>query len=225
MLTFPFYFSVEEYIYAIREKLYEELEQYILEADREAYSQKLSQTEDWLYEDGEDCEKNVYEEKSKELKMVGEAAKKRKSEFEGRKAAIDALGHSIQMATKVVEAAKAGDEKYNHISEDEILKVIKTIDEKAQWLNNSVVALEKCPKTTNPTVLNCQFYTEKDAFESICRPILNKPKPKVEPPKEDEKKAEEPKKASKEEEKMEETVNGGSEQQQQQQQQNMDLDW
>lgn len=211
--------NVEEYIYAIREKLYEELEQYILEAEKEAYSQKLTQTEDWLYEDGEDCEKNVYEEKLKELKMVGEAAKKRKSEFEGRKAAVDALGHSLQMASKIIEAAKAGDEKYNHISEDEINKVIKQIDEKSTWLNNSISALEKTPKTTNPTVLNCQFFSEKDAFESICRPILNKPKPKVEPPKEEEKKPEEPKKASKEDEKMEEPpVNGGSEQQ------NMDLD-
>merc|ERR1712025_393368 len=63
--------SVEEYIYAIREKMYEELEQYILEADKEAYSSKLTQTEDWLYEDGEDCEKSVYEDKLKELKNWG----------------------------------------------------------------------------------------------------------------------------------------------------------
>ena len=79
----------------------DELEPYIMEVDKDAYSQKLSQTEDWLYEDGEDCEKAVYEEKLKELKMIGEATKKRKSEYEGRKAAADALGHSLQMANKV----------------------------------------------------------------------------------------------------------------------------
>ena len=48
--------AVEEYIYSIREKICEELEPYILEADREAYSRKLTETEDWLYEDGEECE-------------------------------------------------------------------------------------------------------------------------------------------------------------------------
>jgi len=122
-------FSVEEYIYGIREKMCDELEPYIMEVDKDAYSQKLSQTEDWLYEDGEDCEKAVYEEKLKELKMIGEATKKRKSEYEGRKAAADALGHSLQMANKVVGLYKEGDEKYNHLSQEEVSKVAKLIGE------------------------------------------------------------------------------------------------
>ena len=41
------------------------------------------------------------------------------------------------------------------------------------------------PKHTNPTTLNCQFISEKDAFEQVCRPILNKSKPKAEPPKQE----------------------------------------
>merc|ERR1719210_2923741 len=221
--------SVEEYIYSIREKMCEELEQYILEADREAYSQKLTETEDWLYEDGEDCEKAVYEDKLKELKLVGEAAKKRKTEFEGRKKAMDMLGLSLQLANKVVEMYKAGDEKYSHLTDAEIEKVTKCIEEKAQWLNNSIATLEKTPKTANPTILCCQFYSEKDAFEAITKPILTKAKPKVEPPKEEPKKesseanAEADKKSSKEAsnngEAMDEgvTVNGNNEQK-------MDLD-
>ena len=182
--------AVEEYIYNIREKICEELEAYILEADREAFSRKLTETEDWLYEDGEDCEKAVYEDKIKELKFVGEAAKKRKSEFEGRKKAVDTLGHSLQMANKVVEMYKAGDEKYSHLTDAEVEKVSKAIEEKATWLQNSIATLESTPKTTNPTVLCCQFISEKDAFEIATRSVINKPKPKVEPPKEEPKKAE-----------------------------------
>ena len=183
--------AVEEYIYSIREKIHDELENYILEADREAYSRKLSETEDWLYEDGEDCEKAVYEDKLKELKIVGEAARKRKSEYEGRKASIDTLGHSLQMASKVVELYRAGDEKYTHLTDSEMERVTKLIQEKLQWLNNSVATLESTPKTVNPSILNCQFISEKDGFEAVCRPILNKPKPKAEPPKEEAKKTEE----------------------------------
>ena len=52
--------AVEEYIYSIREKICEELEPYILEAEREAYSRKLTETEDWLYEDGEFADKKTY---------------------------------------------------------------------------------------------------------------------------------------------------------------------
>merc|ERR1719447_1221036 len=182
--------AVEEYIYSIREKICEELEPYILEAEREAYSRKLTETEDWLYEDGEDCEKAIYEEKHKELKLVGEAAKKRKSEYEGRKMAVDALGHSLQMAAKVVELFKAGDEKYNHLTDAEVDKVNKLIQEKSQWLNNAIGQLERLPKTSNPSTLNCQFISEKDTFEQVCRPILNKAKPKAEPPKQEESKKE-----------------------------------
>ena len=218
--------SVEEYIYSIREKMSEELESYIVEADRETFSRKLTETEDWLYEDGEDCEKAVYEDKLKELKLVGEATKKRKTEFEGRKKAIDTLGHSLQMANKVVEMYKAGDEKYSHLTGAEIEKVSKQIEEKLQWLNNSVATLEKTPKTANPTILCCQFYSEKDGFEAVCRPVINKAKPKVEPPKEEPKKeaTAEDKKSSKAEGNngegapMEESaVNGNNEQK-------MDLD-
>jgi len=220
--------AVEEYIYNIREKICEELEEYIVEADKEVYSKKLTETEDWLYEDGENCETAVYDDKLKELKLVGEAAKKRKSEYEGRKSAVDTLGHSLQMAAKVVEMYKKGDEKYNHLTDAEIEKVTKLIEEKSNWLNNSMGTLEKTPKTVNPGVLNCQFISEKDAFEAVCRPILNKPKPKVEPPPpaKDEKKAETKnnEKTEKTEQPMDEasaTVNGNEENSQQQ---TMDLD-
>merc|ERR1712018_491564 len=96
--------SVEEYIYDIRGKIHDELEEYLAEDNRATFSNQLEDAENWLYEDGEDCEKDVYVEKLKELKLVGEATKKRKTEFEGRKAAIESLGHSLQMASKIVDA-------------------------------------------------------------------------------------------------------------------------
>merc|ERR1719392_20285 len=73
--------SVEEYIYDIRGKIHDELEEYLAEDNRATFSNQLEDAENWLYEDGEDCEKNVYVEKLKELKLVGEATKKRKTGF------------------------------------------------------------------------------------------------------------------------------------------------
>ncbi len=61
-------------------------------------------------------------------------------------------------------------------------RVAKLIAEKREWLNKSVATLDGTPKTSNPTVLICQFISERDAFEAVARPILNKAKPKVEPP-------------------------------------------
>merc|ERR1712173_417334 len=163
--------SVEEYIYDIRGKIHDELEEY-------------------LAEDGEDCEKQVYVDKLKELKLVGEATKKRKTEFEGRKAAFEALGHSLQMASKIVDAFKNKDEQYAHLNTDDVEKVAKLIEEKKTWLDQSCATLERTDKVTNPSILVCQFYSEQSAFEKVSRPILNKPKPKIEPPKEDKKEKE-----------------------------------
>merc|ERR1719273_2905190 len=49
-------------------------------------------------------------------------------------------------------------------------------------MDNSCDALERVDKTTNSSILLCDFYKEKESFESFARPILTKPKPKVEPP-------------------------------------------
>ena len=144
--------SVEEYIYEIRGKIHEELEDYMAEDSRQVYSNQLEDTENWLYEDGEECEKQVYVDKLKELKLVGEAAKKRKSEFEGRKHAIDALGHSLQMAAKIIDAYKNEDEKYVHLNADDVEKVVKLIDEKKTWMDKSCATLDRTDKVTNPTI-------------------------------------------------------------------------
>merc|ERR1712018_615088 len=179
--------SVEEYIYDIRGKIHDELEEYLAEDNRATFSNQLEDAENWLYEDGEDCEKNVYVEKLKELKLVGEASKKRKTEFEGRKAAIESLGHSLQMASKIVDMYRNKDEQYAHLNEADVAKVVKQIEEKKAWMDQSCATLERTDKVTNPTVLVCQFYQEQTAFEKMSKPILNKPKPKIEPPKEEKK--------------------------------------
>lgn len=61
--------AVEEYVYEMRGKIYDDLEKYINENEREAFSKLLDDTENWLYEDGEDCSKQTYLDKSAELKV------------------------------------------------------------------------------------------------------------------------------------------------------------
>ena len=175
--------SVEEYLYDIRAKIHDELESFIKEEDRSKFSMELEDAENWLYEDGEDCDKNVYIEKLKEMKLKGEPIKKRKSEFEQRPSAIEALGHCLQMADKIVEMFKAGDEKYDHLDPVEMEKVSKLIGEKRKWMDESCSVLGSLPKTTNPPVLAVQFFQEKQAFETTAYPIINRSKPK--PPKQD----------------------------------------
>merc|ERR1711893_554896 len=174
--------SVEEYIYEIRGKLCEELEDFMLEEDRNKFSLELEDAENWLYEDGEFVEKQDYQKKLSELQVKGEAVKRRRLEFDLRPEAINQFGQCLQLAQKVVDAFKAGDEKYNHLDAAEVEKVQKAINEKQDWFSRMCADIQKLQKTSDPPVLAAQFMQEKDQFWQMGSKILNKPKPKVEPP-------------------------------------------
>merc|ERR1712115_351167 len=174
--------SVEEYIYEIRGKICDELEDFMLEGDREKFSRELTDSEDWLYEDGEFADKKTYTEKLATLRKTGEAVRKRRQEFNDRPEAINQFGQCMQLAQKAVDSFKAGDEKFNHLDAAEVEKVQKAIAEKQDWFNRMCADVSKMDKTSDPPVLASQFYQEKESFWHMASNILNKPKPKVEPP-------------------------------------------
>ena len=176
----------------------------------------MEDAENWLYEEGEDCEKQVYTEKLRELRLKGEPIKKRKEEFDARPGAIETLGRSLQQVEKALGLYNSGDEKYAHIDKADMDKVANAVVEKRKWMDDNSSVLLALDKTLNPPVLVAQFYSEKSAFESIVNPILNKPKPKVEPPPKEEKKEGEKEKQDQQQQPQEQQVNGDG--------QNMELD-
>jgi len=195
--------AVEEYIYEIRSKIHEELEDFVTEDERSKFSMQLEDAENWLYEDGEDVDKPVYMAKLTDLKAKGDPIKRRKVEYETRPRALEALGRSLQLATKALDSYKAGEEKYNHIDRSDMEKVERLIGEKREWLDKNTQLLHGLSKTADPPAgLGTQsIRNEMTGFESLVNPILNKAKPKVEPPppkeRAEEKKNEEPEELAK----------------------------
>jgi hypothetical protein len=171
--------SVEEYIYEIRGKICDELEDFMLEGDRERFSRELTDAEDWLYEDGEFADKKTYTEKLATLRSTGEAVRKRRREHMERPEAINQFGQCMQLAQKAVDSFKAGDEKFNHLDTAEVEKVQKAIAEKQDWFSRMCADVSKLDKTSDPPVLASQFYQEKESFWHMASNILNKQKPKV----------------------------------------------
>ncbi|VTJ78992.1 Hypothetical predicted protein [Marmota monax] len=62
--------AVEEYVYEFRDKLCGPYEKFICEQEHQNFLRLLTETEDWLYEEGEDQAKQAYVDKLEEL-MVG----------------------------------------------------------------------------------------------------------------------------------------------------------
>lgn len=71
--------ALEEYVYDLRAKLSEEnqLATFITEVDKESLYRILDDTENWLYEEGEDCQRQIYSERLTRLKVCHSIEKER----------------------------------------------------------------------------------------------------------------------------------------------------
>ena len=174
--------AVEEYVYEIREKIYGPLEKFIKEEDRTVLGQVLNETENWLYEEGEDEQKQVYIDKLAELKKMGQPIINRYREAEERPQAFSELGGTLQGVHKALEMYANKDEKYDHLLQSDIEIVEKEWKEKLEWFELHQNLQNQMSPDVDPVVTVIQIRTQKQSLENTCCPILNKPKPKVEPP-------------------------------------------
>ncbi|XP_034739456.1 heat shock 70 kDa protein 4b isoform X1 [Etheostoma cragini] len=179
--------NVEEYVYEMRDKLHGMLEKFVSESDRDILSLKLEDTENWLYEDGEDQPKQVYIDKLAELKKLGQPIKERYTEAEERPKAFEELGKQIQQYMKFVEAYKIKEEQYDHLDEADVNKVDKLASEAMIWMNSAMNQQSKQSLTVDPSIKVKDIQAKTRELFSTCNPVVTKPKPKpkVELPKED----------------------------------------
>lgn len=179
--------SVEEYIYEAREKISGDYEKFIKEEDKSAFLKILDETESWLYsEDADDQEKSVYVERLQSLKNFGEPARKRFRESQERPQAMDDFGKSLIIIKKSLNQFYDNDEKYNHLDKGEVERVAKGVEEKQKWFEEKSYLLQKMKPFEDPVVLVSQIKHEKETLDKMAWSVLNKPKPKVEPPKQPE---------------------------------------
>uniref|UniRef100_A0A8C0F5N1 Heat shock protein family A (Hsp70) member 4 n=1 Tax=Bubo bubo TaxID=30461 RepID=A0A8C0F5N1_BUBBB len=179
--------AVEEYVYDMRDKLCGVYEKFVSEDDRNSFTLKLEDTENWLYEDGEDQPKQIYIDKLTELKTLGQPIQARFQESEERPKAFEDLGKQIQQYMKTVHAFKAKDEQYDHLDEADVAKVEKSANEAMEWMNNKLNLQNKRSLTLDPVIKAKDIQAKTKELTSICNPIVTKPKPKVELPKEEQK--------------------------------------
>lgn len=63
--------ALEEYVYDLRGKLCDDsqLSPFVTESDRKSLSEQLNDVVSWLYEDGEDCNRQIYADKLEQLRV------------------------------------------------------------------------------------------------------------------------------------------------------------
>lgn len=174
--------AVEAYVYETRNKLADQLSSYATDAEKEQLGKILQETEDWLYEDGENETKGVYIAKLEELKKMGDPVELRKKEEEERPGAIGSLEYCIR---SFADAARSPDPRYAHIEAGEKEKVLEECAKADAWLKDALKQLHGLGKTSNPPVLAADIRKKAEALDRFCKPIMMKPKP-APPPKEGE---------------------------------------
>lgn len=178
--------AVEEYVYEYRDKLSGPYAKFISEEELNRFSELLSETEDWLYEDGEDQSRRVYVEKLDELKKHGNPVHERYREAEQRPKMFEDLGQRLQHYAKIVEEYKyQQSEAYQHISATDMEKVEKCVRETLEWMNNAMNVQAQQRLDQNPAVYTHEIKAQLSALDSSCRRIVTQPKPKMESPKSD----------------------------------------
>ncbi|XP_013185650.1 97 kDa heat shock protein isoform X1 [Amyelois transitella] len=176
--------ALEEYVYELRGKLSEgsALHEFVADEQRGRLVNQLDALEQWLYDEGEDQNRQVYSDKLTELRTEGEPIKQRRLEFELRPGALDDFALSIQLANKAIDLYKAGDAKYAHLTEADIQKVSEATQNALNWLEKTRQTIAHTPRHQPPPTTTHQIRTERQNFETSVNPILNKPKPKEKTP-------------------------------------------
>ncbi|XP_078494412.1 heat shock 70 kDa protein 4 isoform X1 [Ciona intestinalis] len=169
---------VEEYVYDMRGKLYDKYDGYITEEDRDRFVAILEQTENWLYEEGENEKKQVYVDKLAELKQSGDPVFRRYTEAAARPAAFEQLGSALQKISKFLHNYNEKDEKYVHIEQKEVDKVTESATAASQWYNQILQKQNALSKSSNPVVTVSEIVAKLKSMESTCNSIMNTPKPK-----------------------------------------------
>ncbi|KAL0244156.1 hypothetical protein GEMRC1_008241 [Eukaryota sp. GEM-RC1] len=192
--------QLESFVYGARSDLSTSLYEFIDRGEAEVLTSKLNSLEDWLYDDGFDCPKTVYQEKLAHIRAPVDQAKFRLDEWHSRTPALESLKHSIEKYTELV-GKKDTLEEYSHLEASDWKGIEKEIKSASKSLSKYISSLSSLSKLQNPPVLSADVTKRMSEFETAVGKILHKPKP--EPKKEEEKPEKEPVKT---EEKTEEPI-------------------
>lgn len=76
--------------------------------------------------------------------------------------ALEELASSLQLAQKAVDQFRAGDERYSHITDAEMGKVVSAIEDSSKWLQEKRTLLASCPRPNNPPTNVNEIRVEKN---------------------------------------------------------------
>merc|ERR1719164_86041 len=138
---------LESTVYSMRDAMSGRYAAYATEAAKGELSEMFNAIEEWLYEDGMDAEKAVYDAKLAELPAKTDPIVAREIEASERPSVLRKLDAAI---TTFANFAAADEEAYAHIDKEEKDKVSAAAAAAREWLDEARAKLDGAPPTEEP---------------------------------------------------------------------------
>ncbi|XP_036392842.1 heat shock protein 105 kDa [Megalops cyprinoides] len=177
--------ALEENVYYFRHKLEGPYQMYLTSEDQGKFTELLTLTENWLYDEGDDQEKQVYLDKLAEIQKLGLPVQERYQEAEWRPKLFEEIKSKLQTYMKITEEFKNGDEHYTHIDAQDMEKVTRCVKDTQEWVANASNAQDRLRLDQDPAVRSSEIRGKLQELENVCELVVNKPKPRVESPAEE----------------------------------------
>ncbi|XP_022745877.1 heat shock 70 kDa protein 17-like [Durio zibethinus] len=175
--------SLEEYIYATKEKLEtsEDFEKISPIDERQSVIKKLDEVQEWLYTDGEDATATEFQEHLNLLKATADPIFFRFKELSARPAAVEV---ARQYLTELQQTIHGWETDKPWLPKDRVDELSVNADKFKTWLDEKEAQQKKTSEFSTPVFTSEEVFKKvlslQDKAASIKR--IPKPKPKVEKP-------------------------------------------
>jgi heat shock protein 4 len=175
--------ELESYVLEMRTKLRSEsdLQPYCTEEEAASLIARMDKEEAWLDDEGYDVQKSEYKTHLGDLFALCGPALARARQHQKRDPAIKSLKQVINFYSRWAQDEAANDEKFAHIAQDELNKVLACCQEADQWLLSQQLLQDKLVLHQDPVLTVEALDTRRKSVDKFSNGIRNTPKPK--PPK------------------------------------------
>lgn len=157
------------------------LEKYVIESECSSICEQLNDLENWLYEDGMECDRDVYINKLQALKTLTNPIKTRADDYEQCPNQFKELKQAITFGRNAVNEFKHGSTKYDHLTEVEFLNITENCDRAQNWYDTNLNKFNQSARTMDSPVKAQDIANEIKTLNSCVNNVINRPKPKVTP--------------------------------------------
>nr|KJB22069.1 hypothetical protein B456_004G027900 [Gossypium raimondii] len=156
--------ALESYVYEMRNKLFNIYRGFASDEEREGISKSLQETEEWLYDDGEDETEGAYTSKLEALKKLVDPVENRFKDEEARTQASTDLFKciaDIRMSTK-------------SLPNEDRESILNECNKAEQWLTEKTKQQHSLPKNIDPLLWSSEIKKMTEDLNMKCMHIMSR---------------------------------------------------